>query len=62
MEENEEGLDVDDDGLDGIPTSAVILGMKLGELGHGRKNSEGKSSMMGLSALGLESHRDSGVE
>ena len=59
MGEDEED---DDDGFEGIPTSAVILGMKLGELGHDRKNSEGKSSMMGLSALGLESHRESQVE
>ena len=52
----------DDEGFEGIPTSSVILGMKLGELGHDRKNSDGKSSMMGLSALGLESHRESQVE
>ena len=43
------------DAISGIPTG--ILGMKLGE--HGRKNSDGRSSIMGLSALGLESHRES---
>ena len=43
--------------MDGIPTSSAILGMKLG--GHDRKNSDSKSSIMGLSALGLESHRES---
>lgn len=52
-------MEGDDEGLEGIPTSSVILGMKLG---HDRKNSDGKSSMMGLSALGLESHRESQVE
>mmetsp|Transcript_8838 Transcript_8838/g.12101 ORF Transcript_8838/g.12101 Transcript_8838/m.12101 type:complete len:112 (+) Transcript_8838:2664-2999(+) len=43
--------------MEGIPASMAVLGMRLGE--HGRKNSDGKSSMMGLSALGLESHRES---
>lgn len=52
-DQSEEGME----GMEGIPTSSAILGMKLGEFG--RKNSDGKSSMMGLSALGLESHRDS---
>ena len=46
-----------EDGIDGFPASSVVLGMKLGD--HVRKNSDGKSSMMGLSALGLESHRES---
>ena len=46
-----------EEGIDGIPASSVVLGMKLGE--HVRKNSDGRSSMMGLSALGLESHRES---
>ena len=43
--------------MDDIPASAVVLGMRLGE--HMRKNSDDKSSVMGLSALGLESHRES---
>ncbi len=47
-----------EDGIDGcFPASSVVLGMKLGD--HARKNSDGKSSMMGLSALGLESHCES---
>jgi len=46
-----------EEGMEGIPVSMGILGMHLGD--HARKNSDGKSSMMGLSALGLESHRDS---
>ena len=46
-----------EEGLEGLPASVALLGMKLGD--HARKNSDGKSSMMGLSALGLESHRDS---
>ena len=46
-----------EDGIEGFPASSVVLGMKLGD--HARKNSDGKSSMMGLSALGLESHRES---
>ena len=52
-----EGEEEEEEGMEGIPTSAVVLGMKLGD--HNRKNSDGKSSMMGLSALGLESHRES---
>ena len=57
-EENEEDEEDEEDEVDGIPTSSAILGMKLGDH-HVRKNSDGKSSMMGLSALGLESHRES---
>lgn len=65
----------DDDLIDGLPASSVILGMKLDKgahygfgrnmpglpgVGHERKLSDGKSSsVMGLSALGLESQRES---
>lgn len=52
--EDEEGEEAD---IDGFPASSAILGMQLGD--HARKNSDGKSSIMGLSALGLESHRTS---
>ena len=55
--------------IDGLPASSVILGMKLEKGGaklgayHNRKHSDGKSSsIMGLSALGLESHRESQLE
>ena len=47
-----------EENFEGIPAcSSVVLGMKLGD--HLRKNSDGKSSMMGFSAFGLESHRES---
>ena len=63
----------DDDMIDGLPASSAILGMKLegGKSGnarnmmggHDRKNSDGiSSSIMGLSALGLESQRESQIE
>ena len=75
----------DEDMIDGLPASSIVLGMRLDGLGggardsedggssaamrglrmmgHDRKHSDGKSSsIMGLSALGLESHRESHLE
>lgn len=52
-EDDEAGIDEE------IPASSAILGMKLD---HGLKGSDedGQScSVMGLSALGLQSHRES---
>ena len=51
--------DEEENSVDGgvLPASVAVLGMKLGN--HQRKDSESKSSVMGLSALGLESHRES---
>ena len=84
-----DGEDVDDDMIDGLPASSIVLGMRLDKAGggglardsedggsisamrglrmigagHDRKLSDGKSSsIMGLSALGLESHRESNLE
>lgn len=45
-------IDEDDEDEEGdLPASSAVLGMRLGE--HMRKNSDGKSSIVGLSALGL---------
>jgi len=52
--ENEEDV-LDCDAL--LPASSAILGMKLGD--QVCRSSAGRSSMMGLSAFGLESHRES---